>query len=193
MPRQLNVGCGRDIRPASEGWVNMDIAALPGVDIVHNLMDFPWPIESGTFDHVFCSHVMEHVPHHYGAKDGKDGFIRVMEEFHRILRPGGTVEIRAPHPESIDVWCDPTHTRVVHPKNFDYFRSDSGLSYYTTARFRLRTCEVSKRSASLEGFLRMGPKRLGLTTHLAERIPFLKPLLYRKPWELRVVVEKVEA
>ena len=30
-PYRLNVGCGRNIR---EGWLNLDFAALPGVDIV---------------------------------------------------------------------------------------------------------------------------------------------------------------
>ena len=188
--RSLNVGCGRDVRLASDGWVNMDIAPLPGVDVIHSVTQFPWPFENGTFDHVYCSHIMEHVPHHLGTH-AKDGFLLVMEEFHRILRARGTVEILGPHPESVDVWSDPTHTRIVHPKNFAYFDPASGFDYYTTAKFRVRTIEVTRRSPILESFLPMGEKRLGLTTHLAERIRFLRPLIYRRPWEMRVLLEKV--
>ncbi|MBI4571568.1 MAG: hypothetical protein HY723_06420, partial [Chloroflexi bacterium] len=33
-PRRLNVGCGDDLLP---DYVNLDMAALPGVDVVHDL------------------------------------------------------------------------------------------------------------------------------------------------------------
>ena len=33
-PYKLNVGCGRNIQ---DGWINLDSAALPGVDIVCDL------------------------------------------------------------------------------------------------------------------------------------------------------------
>lgn len=171
----------------------MDIVALPGVDVVHNLLEFPWPYPADSFDHAYLSHVMEHVPHFLGGKHTKDGFILVMEELHRILKPGGTAEIRCPHPESVDRWVDPTHTRIVHPRNFEYFGHEAALNYYTSARFNTVVAEVTLRSAVLQNFLPMGKKKLGLTTHLAERLPFMKPLLYRKPYELRVVVEKTPA
>ena len=35
---KLHIGCGHDIK---EGWVNHDLAQLPGVDIVHDLNSFP--------------------------------------------------------------------------------------------------------------------------------------------------------
>lgn len=190
MERRLNVGCGPDIRPNSEGWVNMDITPLEGVDVVHNAMEFPWPLEDESFDHVYCSHFMEHVPHTVPGH-AKDGFVLVMEEFHRILKPGGTVEIRSPHPESVDRWADPTHTRVVHPKNFRYFEPDSGWGYYTTAKFRTREMDVTVHTAVAPDFLPMGASGLGITQHLAERVRPLERLLKRQPWELKVVLEKV--
>jgi len=33
-PSKLNVGCGRNIK---EGWINLDSAALPGVELVCDL------------------------------------------------------------------------------------------------------------------------------------------------------------
>lgn len=191
MQRKLNVGCGPDIRPASEGWVNMDIAPLKGVDVVHDLLSFPWPFEANSFDHVFMSHVMEHVPHYVGHKDSKDGFILTIEEIHRILKPGGTLEILSPHPDSPDVWADPTHTRVIHPKNFQYFDPDSRYNFYSPVRFRVRVAETSKFLPVLPNFLRMGKSRLPITEHVALRLPFLKRLLMRRGSEIRIVVEKV--
>lgn len=37
---KINLGCGTDIKP---GWVNVDIAKLDGVDIVHDLDELPLP------------------------------------------------------------------------------------------------------------------------------------------------------
>ena len=39
-PIKLHLGCGTDIRA---GWVNLDCAKLPGVDIVHDLNVLPLP------------------------------------------------------------------------------------------------------------------------------------------------------
>lgn len=193
MPKSLNVGCGPDIRPAKDGWVNMDIAPLPGVDVVHDIMQFPWPFADGTFDLVFLSHVMEHVPHTNPRHPGKDAFLLMMEEFHRVLRPGGRVEILSPHPDSPDVWADPTHTRIIHPKNFEYFSETSRYSYYSPVKFRVEVCEVSKRLPILPNFMRMGQSRLPITEHLALRVPALRRLLLRRPYEIHVVLAKPAA
>lgn len=187
--RRLNVGCGTDIRPASEGWVNMDVVPLPGVDVVHDLFELPLPFPDASFDHILCSHILEHVPHRLGGSP-KDGLVQMVEEFHRVLRPGGILEVLAPHPDCVDAWADPTHTRIVHPRTFEYFTAESRFNYYTTARFRVRVVEVTKYSLVAPDFLRLGKSRLGLFSHLAARFRFLHPLLYRRPYELRVVVEK---
>jgi SAM-dependent methyltransferase len=188
--RSLNLGCGRDIRPASEGWVNMDIAKLDGVDVVHDLFDLPWPLESGSFDHALASHVLEHVPHQLPADPSRNGLVLVMEEIHRILRPGGTVVVRAPHPEAADAWADPTHTRVLHPKTFEYF-AEGKFGYYTRARFTVDAVRVTRRTPVAPYFLPMGKGGLGLTMHLFERAPFLRPLLCRRPAEMTVRLTRV--
>lgn len=189
--RKLNVGCGNDIRPAADGWVNMDYAALPGVDVVHDVLEFPWPFADGSFDHLYASHVMEHIPHYLGPKHKKDGFVLVMEEFHRILRPGGTVEILSPHFESADAWADPTHTRVVHPENFRYFSPDYAFNYYSPVRFRVREVRIEGRTVSGSHYLPMGKRQLGIWEHVAVRLPFLRALVRQRPRDLRVVLERV--
>lgn len=47
----LNLGCGTDIR---SGWVNLDSAELPGVDVVHDLDRLPLPFEEGRFSLIEC-------------------------------------------------------------------------------------------------------------------------------------------
>jgi hypothetical protein len=41
---QINLGAGTDILA---GWVNQDVARLPGIDCVYDLNVRPWPWESG--------------------------------------------------------------------------------------------------------------------------------------------------
>ena len=190
MGAKLNLGCGKDIRPSAEGWINMDIAPLPGVDVVHDFMEFPWPFADNSIDHVFASHVMEHVPHYVPSHPKKNGFIVVMEELHRVLAPGATVEILSPHPESADRWADPTHTRVVHPRNFAYFDPAGTFDYYSKARFKLVKTEIVGYTTSANYWFTIGKSGIGLYEHLAKRLPFLKWLLVRKPSVLRIVIEK---
>ncbi|MCA1813004.1 MAG: class I SAM-dependent methyltransferase [Halobacteriales archaeon] len=133
--RKLNLGSGSDIQPSAEGWSNMDIAPLPGVDTVHDFLRFPWPFADSTFAHVLARHVMEHIPHQVPGSD-RDGFLLVVEELHRILQPGGTLEVISPHHRNPDAWCDPTHTRLIHEDSFEYFTGHPRFPpYYSKARF----------------------------------------------------------
>ena len=75
MEARLNLGCGTDTRP---GYVNLDIAALPGVDLVRDLSQLPLPFPDESFEEVLALDILEHVDH-----------VAVMRELHRILRPGG--------------------------------------------------------------------------------------------------------
>lgn len=118
-PRRLSLGCGHDIRV---GWVNLDIAPLPGVDVVHDLNVLPWPFRDGAFDEIECIDILEHV----------DDFPRAMGEIHRILAPGGRIHIEGPHFTSYTVATDPTHRRAFAINTFEFFTEHSflGRGYY---------------------------------------------------------------
>lgn len=188
--RQLNFGCGEDVRPASDGWVNLDVVKLPGVDVVHDMNRFPYPFRDGEFDHVLARHVLEHVPHHLTGHS-KDGLLLVMEEFHRILRPGGTVEVVCPHYKADTAWMDPTHTRVVHPDTFSYFEPNGKWSFYSDARFELVERTIPRYVARAHRFLPLGPRRVGLFEHLLIRAPWLGPIV-RRPHEMRWLLRAVK-
>src|SRR5262249_30621074 len=118
MTQRLNLGCGTDIRA---GWINLDKAALPGVDVVHDLALVPLPFPDGQFEHVCAKDVLEHVD-----------YIPLLRELHRVLRPGGKLEIQVPHFTSAANYIDPTHVRRFSVRTFEFFVAGSGMGrdYY---------------------------------------------------------------
>jgi len=101
--RCLDAGAGRMayaalLRRYADDYIAMDIEWRPGLKAVGSAMAMPWRVE--TFDSVFCSQVLEHVP------DPE----RAMSEFFRCLKPGGTIIVSAPH------------LSYLHNEPHDYFR-----------------------------------------------------------------------
>jgi len=124
MTLRLNLGCGRRVL---DGWVNVDAVALPGVDVVADLdrcRDVPLPFDDGGVEAFHLSHVIEHLRDPLG----------LMQELHRIARPGATAEIRCPHGANDDADEDPTHVRRMFPQSFGYFSQP----YYWRADYGYR-------------------------------------------------------
>lgn len=82
--RRLEIGPGD--RPI-EGYEALNIVWTPGTDYVMRATR-RMPFDEGTFDSVYASHVLEHIPW-YQTTD-------VLREWHRIIRPGGQLEIWVP-------------------------------------------------------------------------------------------------
>jgi SAM-dependent methyltransferase len=122
-PRRLNLGCGRDIR---QGWVNLDCAGLPGVDVVHDLSCLPLPFDTGEFMNICAKDVLEHLD-----------YIPLLRELHRILQPGGSLEIQVPHFTSAGNYIDPTHKRQFSIRTFEFFVAgcEFGRDYYFDFQF----------------------------------------------------------
>lgn len=95
---KLDLGCGQNKR---EGFTGVDIAKAPGVDVVHDLLKFPWPFAAGSVDDAHCSHFFEHIPNRLRMP--------FMDELARVLIPGGRVTIICPNWTSVRAYQDPTH------------------------------------------------------------------------------------
>lgn len=106
--KKLNLGAGW--RPL-KGYINLDVASLPGIDIVHDLTTYPYPFEDSSFDEVCAFDVLEHL----------DDYIKAIREIHRILKPGGKLRIVVPHWNSNGVTFDPTHRHGFGWTTFEYF------------------------------------------------------------------------
>ena len=125
--KKLNVGCGSDIKP---DFINLDSKGLPGVDIVHDIEQVPFPFNDEEFDYILCQDVLEHVE-----------YISVLKELYRILKPGGVVEIRVPHFSSVNNFRDPTHKKMFSVFVFEMFVEKSGhnRAYYFDFHFQAVT------------------------------------------------------
>ena len=121
---RLNVGCGTDVL---EGWINLDIADLPGVDIVHQLGASPIPLADESVAVICARDILEHVD-----------LVPVMADLCRVLEPGGVLLISTVHFSSRDFFVDPTHVRAFSARTFTFFESGggSGRDYYFDFGFR---------------------------------------------------------
>lgn len=143
----LDVGCGATKQGPE--WVGMDLRELPGVDIVHDVNLFPWPLPDECALRSVCSHLVEHIPPHppdprlrafvqlmidKGAidedeaaehlgdwQDSTPRFIRFMNEIWRITKPNGQLAIVVPHGHSFGYLQDPSHCAAFSESVFAYF------------------------------------------------------------------------
>lgn len=87
----LHAGCGPQI---VAGFVNLDYRWVPGVDVVWDLSRrLPFP--SKRFAGLFTEHCLEHFD--------ETALAGILQEFHRVLRPGGRIRVVVP--------CLETHAR----------------------------------------------------------------------------------
>jgi SAM-dependent methyltransferase len=85
-----------------EGYINLDLFCLPGVDVAADAEQLPFP--PGVFQRVECDAVLEHVRRPE----------RVMREIERVLAPGGFAHLVTP-------FCHPFHE---YPKDYRRFTLD---------------------------------------------------------------------
>jgi len=143
---ELDIGCGGN---KQRGYVGMDLRDLPGVDIVHNVLSYPWPLPDESVVRAVCSHLVEHIPTHppdprlasfvqlmidKGAitedeanaalgdwRDDMPRFIRFMNEVWRIMKPDGQFVIACPHGYSPGQLQDPSHCNPSNEATWAYF------------------------------------------------------------------------
>lgn len=131
----IEIGGGRLVQA---GWINLDPQHGEG-PWRRIAQGEPWPTGDHTIDGLRASHVMEHIP------AGADR-IAVMNEAHRVLKPGGVFEIRVPDCAS-GTWhadADPTHVSRWRVESFHYFdgtksaHADYGIRPWKTLELRVQ-------------------------------------------------------
>ena len=151
---KLDIGCSGY---KHKGFVGMDIRPEPGVDIVHNLEQFPYPLPDNSCSIILASHVLEHMnpaspdPKLTGLIDlliekkvitkkqamDKFGehhifgtFLTMMDEFWRILKVGGQLTFVVPYAGSPGFWQDPTHINPINEATPMYFDPEHMSSFW---------------------------------------------------------------
>ena len=115
---KLNIGCGNTIKP---GWINLDQFDGPGVNVVCDVTK-GMPFPDNTFDHILAQMVFEHLTN----------WETVLMECHRVLRPGGTIQIIVPY-KTVG-FESPYHVRFFGPRTMDFMLKDQHHSYGTKER-----------------------------------------------------------
>lgn len=170
---KLNFGCGFDVKPKSEGWVNLD-GYVDHPDVVkHDIVKFPYPFPNDFFDLVFAHHVLEHIPVIFHEWNGvqRDVLYGLMEEVHRVLKPGGRFHIVVPLGGTDMGHINPQHYRQWRPEWFRYFKNTGLESSYHKANFRVERLEFNRSGVRARYFMPVGQSRLGITEHLVTRFP----------------------
>ncbi len=143
-PLSLHLGAGETIIP---GFINLDIREKDGLDKVS--LVYPLDFDNETFDLVYSSHVLEHFP----RKQTRN----VLQEWTRVLKPGGTLRLSVPSLERIiEIYmkCEDIE-QVIGPL---YGGQDYRLNYHFTV-FDKKTLTSLMESVHLEAIHTWDPKR----------------------------------
>ena len=112
--RVLDAGAGRGVyrellQDQADDYIGMDITSTKATNVVGDAQRLPFA--DASFDTVFCSQVLEHVPEPW----------LVLAEFRRVLKDEGRLILTVPHIS----W--------LHNEPYDYYRYTShGLTYLLT-------------------------------------------------------------
>lgn len=142
---KLHLGAGTEIL---EGYINTDIVSLPRIDVVHNVMNFPWPWEDGSMVEIKAKDLIEHLPTH--THEYESTIIKFIEEAYRLLVPKGILWVQTPSWEADFLWIDPTHTRGFDIRSFDFFdpSTDFGRStgFYSKCKFKVEATQLENKN-----------------------------------------------
>ena len=135
-PVKLDLGCGQTPR---KGCFSVDHIEMEGVDVVADLNEPLVLLPDNCCDYIYSRHAFEHI----------DKFLPLMREIHRIIQPGGVVEIVVPHFSNVYGYSDPTHVRFFGLYSMYYFVSSEFQpkirqvpAFYTDKHFKVKKITI---------------------------------------------------
>lgn len=146
--RHLDLGCGASPRnPYRRDEVHaIDLSAPEGMDARFfrqaNLSLDPIPHADSTFDSISAFDFLEHVPRVLMTADGRGTrfpFIELMNQIHRVLKPGGKLYALTPAFPRQEAFQDPTHVNIITEQTWRYFCGEkpAGRMYGFSGRFEM--------------------------------------------------------
>lgn len=82
---KINLGCGE--RPI-KGFLNVDARKIKGIEFPNTRIENMPCFKNDYADHIYACHVLEHLP--------RTMTFRVLCEWNRVLKPGGTLRLAVP-------------------------------------------------------------------------------------------------
>lgn len=126
----LSIGCGKlqDKNTDDIHWVNIDKVESLDADLCLDIRTEALPFEAGSVDHIKAYAML-------GQIQKNEDFLFVMNEFHRVLKPEGTIFILVPHKDFDHAFQDPFNQRKFNELSWQAFDETHGqyvqhLEYY---------------------------------------------------------------
>lgn len=193
--RHLDLGCGPSPRnPYGRDEAHAVDLAQPDRLAPHlfrraNLSIEPIPHPDSSFESVSAFDFLEHIPRVLGTRDGNGTrfpFIELMDEIHRVLKPGGRFYAVTPAYPRIQAFHDPTHVNFITHGTWEYFcgAAPGARMYGFAGRFdKLRNEWALHPEAFTPGaelstwrrFRRWRLRRVGRLSHLIWEFACVKP------------------
>ena len=134
-PVWLDLGCGEERRP---GFIGIDMKDLESADVIADLnLGLPF-LADNSVDVIHSASLLEHI----------EDLECLMEDVHRVMKPGGRFEVYVPHFSNPFFYSDYTHRRFFGLYTFFYFvRKENQLrrkvpDYYTDFHFRVESISL---------------------------------------------------
>jgi SAM-dependent methyltransferase len=128
--KHLDIGCGDNPKNPYEANEVFGVDVHPEVEKLGpnfhrtNLITDSLPFADSTFDSVSAFDVLEHIPRlvvDYAERKHRNSFIELMDEVHRVLKPGGKFYAMTPAYPSHEAFVDPTHVNFISNRTHEYF------------------------------------------------------------------------
>lgn len=160
----LDIGCGK----VKRGTIGLDYIAGPHVDIVSDL-DRGLPFSDESLDGIIMYHSLEHVVDP----------VHLLEECHRTLKTGGTLDIKVPHHSNVSAY------QVHHNTYWNSYSLDPIITEGAKSNEQKMLFRVVKKELNLVKFR-------FLNSFFSKRLFIYETYLYRvfPCYEIRFLLEK---
>lgn len=111
---KLNLGCGKQHKPKSKGWINIDISSEVSPDLLLNPAQEKLPYKDNSIDEIHAGCMIEQV-------GPNKEFIFLMNNIWRVLKPGCNFNGYVPSSALSVLYLDPMDRRFFQEASFDYF------------------------------------------------------------------------
>lgn len=125
--KSLDLGCG--LQPKNpfnaQEVYGIDVRDDAEAHIVKaDLVIEPIPFPDYSFDYVTAHDFLEHVPRLIYLPQRRNAFVEVMNEIHRVLKPGGVFMSFTPAFPHGPAFRDPTHVNIITEETFPLYFDD---------------------------------------------------------------------
>ncbi len=125
--KSLDLGCG--LQPKNpfnaQEVYGIDVRDDAEAHIVKaDLVIEPIPFPDDSFDYVTAHDFLEHVPRLIYLPQRRNAFVEVMNEIHRVLKPGGVFMSFTPAFPHGPAFRDPTHVNIITEETFPLYFDD---------------------------------------------------------------------